>query len=294
MLATILLAHATNAEITLPDQPISDPAELKKFLDRQPYEIGFHAKNLGNGKELDRFGDRSVCLASTVKIFCLAELFRQKHEEDLKLSAKIKVPNHGEISLQEAAGLMIGKSDNDATNALAEFLGRKKVNAIPKALGIKTLSREVLPGPEDLQEVLDKRITGRRAARSGLPQHGTARGMVGFYELLAANKVISKEVNEDLMAFFKQHPKPFTTVHRKDYEFLGKGGSLLWTRPPKHYSMMGWALLLQAKEGEDIALCVWGEWFPEYMPTGEQMQFLKFVTDCVIDCSGSRSGAETD
>jgi len=286
ILTTFLLAHTANAEITLPDKPISDPAELKAFLDKRPYEIGFHAKLLGSDKTLDRHGDRPVCLASTVKVFCLTELLRQKLEEDLDLSDEIEVPNHGKIPLEKAASLMIGQSDNEATNALAEFLGRRKVNGVPAKLGIKGLSREVLPGPEKLRAVLDKRISGKKIARSGLDQHGTAIGIAEYYELLAAKKVVSEPVSDALLEFYTKHPKPFSQHHAKDFEFLGKGGNLLWTRPPKHYSMMGWGLLLQ-KEGQPVmALCVWGEWFPEDMPPKEQSKFLKFVTDCVIDCSG--------
>ena len=86
---------------------------------------------------------------------------------------------------------------------------------------------------------------------------------------------------------FSKHPKPFSTHYAGQYEFAGKGGNILWTRPPKHYSMMGWGLFVRKPSGDYIVSCVWGEWFPENTPPESQSEFLKYVTDCVISIVGS-------
>jgi len=269
-------------ELKLPEKPIGTADKLAEFLDGTPYEIGFFAKDLESGKTAERSADRSVCLASIVKIFCLTELYRQKHDDGLNLDQELYVPGHGSISLEQAADLMIGRSDNAATQALATRLGRDRVNAIPGALGIDSMGAEILPDDKAIRQVLDKRIKGDRVAQPGLPFHGSARGIARYFEKLLDGKVISEDVSRELLSFFSKHPKPKTSHYAEKYNFAGKGGNLLWTRPPKHYSMMGWSLFLTKQSGEQIVLCVWGEWFPENMPPDMQSEFLKFVTDSVI------------
>ncbi|MCK5851926.1 serine hydrolase [bacterium] len=264
------------------EAPLSTIDDLNRFLNDQPYEIGFFAKNLRTGKTVGRFADRSVCLASIVKIFCLTELYRQKHDKALDINQKIEVPNHGSISLEKAADLMIGQSDNAATYALASFLGYENVNCIPLILNIDSLSKDILPKSEVFREVLDKRLLGKRIASEGLPQHGTAGAIAEYFELLIDKKVFSEVISTELINFFSRHPKPFSKHYIGQYSFAGKGGNLLWTHPPKHYSMMGWGLFLKKLPEDYIVLCVWGEWFPENMSPEKQSEFLKYVTDCVI------------
>ncbi len=264
------------------ETPLSTIDDLNRFLDNQSYEIGFFAKNLSTGKTVGRFADRSVCLASIVKIFCLTELYRQKHDKTVDINQKIEVPNHGSISLEKAADLMIGQSDNAATYALASFLGYENVNRIPATLNIDSLSTEILPKSEVFHEVLDKRLFGKRIVSESLPQHGTATAIAKYFELLINKKVLSEAISTELINFFSRHPKPFSKHYAGQYSFAGKGGNLLWTRPPKHYSMIGWGLFLKKLPEDYIVLCVWGEWFPENMTPEKQSEFLKYVTDSVI------------
>lgn len=276
------LAKPKLVDLALPGKPFQNAGGLTGFLEQRPYEVGFFAKNLGTGKTVERFADRPVCLASIVKIFCLTELYRQKHEKALDLNQKINVPKHGSIPLAEAAALMIGQSDNEATQALAGFLGRGNVNRIPSLLHISAMSDDILPEEKILRQTLDKRIFGERIAPAGLPQHGTAKGIAEYFDLLIHKQVISEAVSTELIDFFAEHPMPFSVHYAGRYEFAGKGGNILWTRPPKHYSMMGWGLLLKKQSGDYISLCIWGEWFPANMPPESQSEFLKFITDCVI------------
>lgn len=270
------------AGYSLPAEPFAEERLLADFLDEHPWEVGYCAMDLGTGKTAERFADRPVCLASIVKVFCLTELYRQQHEAGLDPGHVIEVPKHGAITLEAAADLMIGQSDNDATQALAEFLGRENVNRVPSLLGIDAMSADILSEEGTIHQTLDKRIFGERVAPAGLPQHGTARGIARYFELLFRGEIISPAVNEDLVGFFLKHPKPFSLHYAGQFDFAGKGGNILWTRPPKHYAMMGWGLFVTNSSGERIVLCVWGEWFPEAMPPEQQSEFLKFVTDSLI------------
>ncbi len=256
--------------------------ELSALLEKHPYEVGYYAKNLKTGRVVERLAERPVCLASMVKVFCLTELYRQKHERGLDLAQTIEVSPHGLITLTRAAALMIGVSDNPCTHALADFLGRDKVNAIPVLLGISTMSPDILPTPERLHSTLDLRIAGGRVAAPALPMHGTARGVAAYYELLQRRAVISREISEELLDFFASHPMPFSDKFNQEYKFAGKGGNILWTRPPNHFSCMGWGIFGASASQEPVVLCVWGEWFPQDMPPDKQSEFLKRVTDGVI------------
>lgn len=285
--------------VTLPTLPADAPchteASLERFLDASGYEVGYYAIQTDQGRVLERNADREVCLASMVKVFCLTELMRRQAEGLDLLMTRIDVPGHGRLSLRKAADLMIGQSDNPATYALVDYLGRERVNAIPEMLGLEGLAADILPDQETLHAALDVRIVGDREATQGLPQHGTARAMASYYQKLLAGEVISEDVSRELREFFGRHPKPFSDRYESSFIFGGKGGNILWTRPPRHFSMMGWGLVLTVPEPaapehavdafsqrQPIVLCVWGEWFPEEMTPEDQSAFLTYVTDSLI------------
>lgn len=274
-------------------QPSLDPdSQLIEYLEQYPYEIGYCAIDVNNGTRLSHHADRSVCLASIVKVFCLTELFRQKHEEGLDLEQVVWSMRHRRRSLHELAGLMIGDSDNVATDLLADFLGRDRVNQMPQRIGLQSISDTAWPDEPTLVRTLDRRVHGERLAEPGLPMHGTAAGIANYFELLLQGKIISEAVSEDLVDFFLTHPKPFSDQFADRYEIAGKGGNILWTRPPKHYSVMGWGLFLRDESGHRIVLCVWGEWFPEDMEPDEQLEFLTAVTDDLISILRGRASAQ--
>lgn len=285
-MGTVAIAGMSQAakiiDLRLPANPIQGIGPLSSLLDQYPWETGFFAKNLKTGKMVERFADRPICLASIVKVFCLTELYRQKHVNSLDLNQEIDLPKQGRISLIQAADLMIGESDNAATQSLINFLGRDNVNRIPALLGLETTSANILPDEGILEQTLDKRIWGERQAAANLPQHGTARDMTTYFELLLSDMVISKSVSQDIIEFFTKHPKPFTIHYHGKYAFFGKGGNLCWSRPPKHYSMLGWSLFLRTQTNDHIVLCVWGEWFPVGISIEHQTEFLEFVSDSVI------------
>lgn len=280
-----------------PDSPFHSESALNRFLDACGYEVGFFATHLEQGRSIERHADRQVCLASMAKVFCLTELFRRA-EDGLDLdSTMLDVPGLGTVSLREAAGVVVSASDHSATQALAAFLGRDRVNALPEALGLDGFSANVIPDEQQLHEMLDQRLAGNRKADPALPMHGTARAMARFYEMLYAHQVTSPQVSRNLLTFFEQHDEPFSHTFRRSHDFGGQGGSVLWTRLPQHYSAMGWGLLLTSPHGQparaqaarsnprqqgSVALCVWGEWFPEEMSAEEQQDFLAKVTDSLL------------
>jgi hypothetical protein len=265
---------------------------LDRFLDVCGAEVGYYAVQLESQREIAREADRPVCLGGMTKVFCLTELFRQA-EAGLDLdTTQLLVPGHGRVSLRQAAKLMIVGRDNAAADALVNVLGREQVNALPASLGIQGLSDTPLPEKAGLHAALDSRLDRTAPADVGLAAHGTARGMAAFYEQLFAEEVVSKRVSRQLLDALSQHATSFSDDWRDAFTFSGQEGSILWTRPPHHYGMMGWALLLTASQdagGElrsqtrrPISVCVWGEWFPASMSAQQQRALLTRVTDSLI------------
>jgi len=180
---------------------------------------------------------------------------------------------------------MIGLSDNEATDALAALLGYDRINALPGMLGIPGLSEQILPRPGVLDEVLDKRVYDLRIPGQSdlLPQHGTARTIVRYLDLLHHGKLVNEKVSERILNVFDRNPKYFALrATPADFTSGGKGGSILWIRPFRpQYNMTGWGLLIRNAEAA-LGFCIWCEWFPSSMSEERQSQWLSGLSDCIV------------
>lgn len=254
-----------------------------------PAEVGFYGKNLTTGKTVEYQPDQPACLASIVKVFVLLEVMRQVDLGKIDLSMPILVKREGSeetCTVSEAVDKMIGTSDNDATTALAELVGYDEINTLPRNLGIVGLSDQILPRPGVLSEVLDKRVYGLRIPLKTdlLPQHGTAQGIVQFFELLYRNELLNKSVSQRVLTVFDKNPKYFapraTPMH---FISGGKGGGIGWVRPGHTpYNMGGWGILIRS-EDMALAFCLWCEWFPAGMSREKQRKWYLGLSDCIVN-----------
>ena len=167
-----------------------------------------------------------------------------------------------------------------------DLVGYDSINALPKELGITGLSDQILPPPGVLDQVLDKRVLQIKMLPEGefLPQHGTAKGMVQYLELLHQKKLLNEKISKRVLEVFDRNPKYFAPRGTPP-GFLsgGKGGSLLWMRPPHpHYNMLGWGILVR-NENQAIGFCIWCEWFPENMTQEQQWQWCSGLSDCIVN-----------
>lgn len=112
----------------------------------------FHAVDLGNGNEVSHQGDSYVVPASVFKLPVLVELFRQAECGEIDAATPVVVPVEGRApgpnglsvmrdplsaSLRDLAWLMMGISDNAATDVICERVGLDKVGATLTALGLQ-------------------------------------------------------------------------------------------------------------------------------------------------------------
>lgn len=285
--------------------PVDTHEQLMALLERCPAQVGLFAKNLSTGAELEYRADQPACLASIVKIFVLLEVMRQADTGKLDLSDSITLGYKDEkllCTISGALDLMIGKSDNVATGALAELVGYARVNSLPSEFGITGLSDKILPEPGVLAEVLDKRVYGDRKpsilevilgkrlfggrvvfAPSLMPQHGTARGVTRFFKLLYERSLINESISERVLEVFDRNPKNFApTATPVGFKSGGKGGSLSWKRPGcREFNMIGWGLLVRSKETA-LAFCLWCEWFPEHTSQDVQAKWCTTISDSIV------------
>jgi beta-lactamase class A len=112
----------------------------------------FHAVDLGNGNEVSHQADAYVVPASVFKLPVLLELFRQAEAGEIDATTPVVVPVENRApgpnglsvmcdpmtaSLRDLAWLMMGISDNAATDVICEKVGLDNVNATLISLGIK-------------------------------------------------------------------------------------------------------------------------------------------------------------
>jgi|GEM_PF-1087451 len=270
-------------------QVITTPERLVALAKACPAEVGFYGKNLTTGKVVAYRPDQPACLASIVKIFVLLEVMRQAEAGTLDLTEPITLKGEqGEenTTITRALDKMIGWSDNAATDALAKRVGYEAVNALPEQLGITGLSDQILPAPGVLAKVLDERIyhPGLVKALDLPPQHGTARAIVRYFELLHRGKLLNGAISQKVQEVFDRNPVYFAPdATPADFISGGKGGSLVWLRPGhRPYNMIGWGNMIK-NDKIALAYCLWTEWFPKQMSEAEQLQWCHGLSDGVVN-----------
>jgi len=164
--------------------------------------LGVEAKHLATGEvvsynELEEFPS-----ASMIKLLPLVELFRQAHEGRLSLSERLTVkpeqmvggsgvlkelePGH-QLTLKEAATLMVILSDNTATNMLVDRLGLDAINRTARELH--------LPGTE-MRHRVEFEYLMPDIRRFGV---ATARGMVRLLEAVARYELMDEAHSEGVI-----------------------------------------------------------------------------------------------
>ena len=268
--------------------------ELLALVEQCPAEVGFFGRNLSTGETVEYRPGQPACLASIVKIFVLLEVMRQADDGTLELSESITIERKDKkeiCTISQALDKMIGISDNEATDALAARVGYDSVNALPEELGINGLSDKILPAPGILGKALDKRVFGKTRlcpVDKVLPQHGTAGGIVQYFELLHTGSLLSESISKAVLDVFDRNPKNFAPdATSTGFKSVGKGGSCAWMRPDRpQYNMLGWGLLIRNEESA-VALCLWCEWFPEETSEELKRKWCFAISDSIVNICGT-------
>lgn len=114
--------------------------------------VAVAARDLKQGRSLDRHAKERFPAASVIKICILVELLARVEDGDLRQEDRLvvkpeeKMPGSGvltmlhdglELTLEDLAHLMIVISDNTASNMLIDHLGCNRINARMQSLGMR-------------------------------------------------------------------------------------------------------------------------------------------------------------
>jgi len=163
--------------------------------------LGVAVKDLKTGATIEVRGDRPFPTASSIKVAVLYELYRQAEEGriDLSQTTRPPVPRVGGGGvLQELGGgvsltwrglavLMMGWSDNEATNTLIEQVGMEAVNTRLAGLGLGVTR-------------LRRRMMDLTAARRGDENVATPAELNKLMEAIYEGKGLSSDRAKDIVS----------------------------------------------------------------------------------------------
>lgn len=191
--------------------------------------LGVYVEDAASGAVVELRADEVFPTASSIKPAILYELYRQAEEGRLDLQAPVRPPlprvggggvlqqlgDRVSLTLRDLAVLMMGWSDNEATNLLIRRVGKDAVNRRLDALGLgrTRLRREMM----DLE-----------AARRGDENVSTPRELAGLAGVLARGDGLAPERAKDLLtvASVPAQGSPFRRGLPEGVRAISKPGSL--------------------------------------------------------------------
>jgi D-alanyl-D-alanine carboxypeptidase (penicillin-binding protein 5/6) len=189
------------AEVALRDR-------IQPLIDRYGGSVAIGIKHLPGGEGFAHRGDEPMPTASVIKFPVLVELYQQSADGRLDLQKKVtlheedKVPGSGvltshfspgiELTVRDAARLMIALSDNTATNLIIDQIGLPATNRRMAAWGFPEtrLNAKVFRR--------DTSIDPQRSEQFGLGST-TANEMVRMLEKLAAGQLVNAQASEQVL-----------------------------------------------------------------------------------------------
>lgn len=188
------------------------PPEVQAVIEQYKGQLYFAAKNLKSGETIGFRSNSKVQTASVIKVPVLAALFDQAAEQRLALEDVVactdsnRVEGSGilqslgsglQLTLRDAAVLMIIVSDNTATNMLIDKMGVAAVNAYLRKIGLKetTLFKKVFkPSTGPLTEEQKKWGLGVT----------TPEEMLALLEKLYRKEILDPAACEEIISIMRQ------------------------------------------------------------------------------------------
>lgn len=174
-------------------------------LGSQPGKIGFYYKNLVTGEELTYQEQLPMMAASVIKLFIMAEAYRQIHEGRLDKNQLVTihksdcVPSCGaltymheglQVTVEDLYTLMIILSDNSATNFLIDIVGQEHVNQLIRELGY-------------ISTRLNRKMFDEEKSSRGIQNYITAAEVGDLLEQMYRGQLVSPEASADMIRIMK-------------------------------------------------------------------------------------------
>lgn len=182
--------------------------DLQTIIATSPSLTGLMAVDLSSGESISINENIIFTQASAIKIPILMEVYKQAHEKKFALSdIRTLLPSNTvagsgilnvmvdpvNLSIRNLCVLMIGLSDNSATNTLIELVGMKNVTNTMQSLGFSNtrLQRKMIDQPASLRN--EENIS-------------TPAEAVRIMKLLHEGKFIDKSTSEEILSILKNNP----------------------------------------------------------------------------------------
>lgn len=190
--------------------------QLQSIVDTSPFLTGMMAVDLTTGDSFSINQDMVFAQASAIKIPILLEVYKQARESKFALTdtrpllSTNTVAGSGilnamtdpvSLSIRNYCMLMIGLSDNSATNTLIDLVGMQNVNATMQGLGLKNtrLQRKMIDQPASLRN--EENIS-------------TPAEAVKIMKLLYDGKFIDKAASDEILLTLQKNPVENSKIAR--------------------------------------------------------------------------------
>ena len=218
----VLLLTATPCVLTAQGPPATrtDTARLHRTLDSIATAhrgvVGYVVHNLETGERLSLRADSTFPTASLIKTTILVTLFDLAERDSIRLTDPIRVtridmvPGSGmlqylhdgiEITVGDAAWLMMTVSDNTATNLLLRKIGIRRVWAKTESLG---LPRSKVHHESFRRDYSSVAMDSSRKYGLGVT---TPNEMARLFELLANGKAVSPRADSTMLRIMESNTK---------------------------------------------------------------------------------------
>jgi beta-lactamase class A len=205
----LLVQNNCDAQVTARDiLKQKTEKDLQTIIASSSSLTGLMAIDLTSGESIGINEGITFTQASAIKIPILMEVYKQAYEKKFALTdLKPLLPSNTvagsgilnvmvdpvNLSIRNLCVLMIGLSDNSATNTLIELVGMKNVTNTMNSLGFSNtrLQRRMIDQPASLRN--EENIS-------------TPAEAVGILKLLFEGKFIDKSTSEEILSILQKNP----------------------------------------------------------------------------------------
>jgi beta-lactamase class A len=190
--------------------------QIQGIVDASPFLTGMMAVDLTTGDSFSINQDVVFAQASAIKIPILLEVYKQARDNKFALTdtrpliSTNTVAGSGilnamtdpvSLSIRNYCMLMIGLSDNSATNTLIDLVGMQNVNSTMQTLGLKNtrLQRKMIDQPASLRN--EENIS-------------TPAEAVKILKLLYDGKFIDKATSDEILHTLQKNPVENSKIAR--------------------------------------------------------------------------------
>jgi len=182
--------------------------DLHSIIAQSPSLTGLMAVDLSSGESISINENVVFTQASAIKIPILMEVYKQAHEKKFALSdIRTLLPSNTvagsgilnvmidpvNLSIRNLCVLMIGLSENSATNTLIDLVGMNNVTNTMKSLGFSNTR-------------LQRKMIDQSASLRNEENISTPADAVGIMKLLHEGKFIDKATSEEILSILKNNP----------------------------------------------------------------------------------------